>query len=255
MLAAELSSPSIRERFRRDGFVHLPSFFDAAEIGQLDADFERYIAEVVPMLPPADAFYENDGTQRALKQLQRIEEHDARLGALREHDKVVRLAELLLDGPARATGVEWFNKPREISRPTPPHQDGYYFCLRPDEAMTLWIALDDADEENGCLRYVAGSHLAPLRAHGRSSVLGFSQTILDFGAADLEREYAGVLKRGDALAHHSRTIHRADANRSQRERRSAAVVFQSAAAVRDEEAWQRYLASSRAQQQELRAIV
>jgi phytanoyl-CoA hydroxylase len=254
MPPTQLSPKEIHARFRRDGFVHLPSFFDTAAIDDLDAEFERYMVEVVPTLPPADAFYEHDGTRRALKQLQRIEQHDARLGALREREEIVRLAELLLDGPTRALGVEWFNKPPGLNRPTPPHQDGYYFCLQPDAAITLWIALDDADEENGCLRYVAGSHLAPIREHGRSSVLGFSQAILDFGADDLAREYIGVLKRGDALAHHSRTIHRADANRGQRHRRSAALVFQSTAAVRNEAAWQRYLASSRAQQQELGVI-
>lgn len=249
-----LTPDVVREHFQRDGFVHLPGFFDAAAIEELEADFDRYIAEIVPTVPPADAFYANDGTRRALKQLQRIEQHDAKLGALRERPEIVQLAELLLGGPTQSHGVEWFNKPPELNHPTPPHQDGYYFCLQPDAALTLWIALDDADEENGCLRYVRGSHLLPHRPHGRSSVIGFSQTILDFGPADLEREHVGVLKRGDALAHHSGTIHRADANRSQRHRRSAAVVFQSATAVRDEAAWQRYLASSRAQQLELGAL-
>ncbi|MBX3414897.1 MAG: phytanoyl-CoA dioxygenase family protein [Pirellulales bacterium] len=245
---------ALRDPFLRDGFLHLPGFFDVTAIEELAADFERYIADVVPTLPPADAFYETDGSRRELKQLQRIEEHDARLGSLRERSEIVALAELLLDGPVRALGVEWFNKPPGLNRPTPPHQDGYYFCLKPDAAITLWIALDDADEENGCLRYVAGSHLLPIREHGRSSVLGFSQTILDFGPDDLAREYIGRLKRGDALVHHSGTIHRAEENRSQRPRRSAAVVFQSVAAVRDEAAWQRYLTSSKAQQKELGAI-
>lgn len=244
----------VREQFRTDGVVRLPSFLSADEIDALEAAFDRYISDVVPKLPPGDAFYETQGERRALKQLQRIEQHDAELAGLCQRDKVVRLAELLLDGPVHSSGVEWFNKPAEIGKPTPPHQDGFYFCLVPDEALTLWIALEDIDEANGCLRYVRGSHLQPTRDHGRSEVLGFSQTILDFGPADLDRQYVARLKRGDALAHHSGTIHWAEANRSTRSRRSAAVVFFSARAQRDEAKWQRYLQSSQAHQQALGAL-
>lgn len=244
----------IRHRFRRDGVVHLPSFFDRDEIDWLDGALARYERDVVPTLPPSDAFYETSGERRALKQLQRIEQHDGELGGLCQRDKIVRLAELLLDGAVESHGVEWFNKPPGLNRPTPPHQDGYYFCLVPDEALTLWIALDDIDPSNGCLRYVRGSHQQPVRPHGRSDVLGFSQTILDFGDSDLAREYVAVLKRGDALAHHSNTIHWAEANQSDRQRRSAALVFQSARARRDDARWQRYLDTLNQQQQSLGAV-
>ena len=42
------------------------------------------------------------------------------------------------------------------------HTDGTYildqFLPREDNSVTLWIALDDADEETGCMQYVEGSH-------------------------------------------------------------------------------------------------
>ena len=53
---------------------------------------------------------------------------------------------------------EWFNKPPGTDSPTPPHQDNYYFSLKPPNVLTIWLALDPVDDENGCLRYVAGSH-------------------------------------------------------------------------------------------------
>ena len=31
--------------------------------------------------------------------------------------------------------------------PTPPHQDNYYFCLKPPDVVTLWVALDPVDED------------------------------------------------------------------------------------------------------------
>ena len=77
---------------------------------------------------------------------------------------------------------EWFNKPPGTNHVTPPHQDNYYFCLAPPRVLTIWLALDDVDAENGCLRYVAGSHACGFRPHARSSILGFSQGITDYSA-------------------------------------------------------------------------
>ncbi len=249
-----LDQDRVLDEFRRDGVVRLPSFLDSDEIDELAANFARYIAEAVPTLPPSDAFYEVEGERRALKQMQRITDHDAYFDELRSRPKYAELAELVLETPVRSEGVEWFNKPAEFGRATPPHQDGFYFCLKPDEALTIWIALDDVDEQNGCVRYARGSHRAGIRPHGRSAVLGFSQTILDFGPSDKSREFIGVVRRGDALVHHSSTIHWADANRSNRLRRACGLVYYSQRAERDEASFARYLESSRSQQQALGAV-
>ena len=63
---------------------------------------------------------------------------------------------------------EWFNKPPLSTAGTPPHQDNYYFCLNPCNVLTIWMALDVVDDENACMRYVAGSHLEGVRPHARS---------------------------------------------------------------------------------------
>jgi hypothetical protein len=54
-------------------------------------------------------------------------------------------------------------------------QDGFYFHIKPNKAVTMWMALDAADEENGCLVYTTGSHKTGIRPHQASGVLGFSQ--------------------------------------------------------------------------------
>lgn len=62
--------------------------------------------------------------------------------------------------------------------PTPWHQDAGYWVDLPDKrAVSIWVALDEATLDNGCMWYVYGSHLTPLRPHwppaaakGRSSV-------------------------------------------------------------------------------------
>ena len=39
------------------------------------------------------------------------------------------------------------------------HQDASYWPLSPSKAVTAWLAIDDADVENACMRYIPGSHL------------------------------------------------------------------------------------------------
>ncbi len=78
------------------------------------------------------------------------------------------LAEALLGEPATIESPEWFNKPPRSQHGTPPHQDNYYFCFDPCSVVTIWMALDAVDDENACLRYVAGSHSQAVRPHARS---------------------------------------------------------------------------------------
>ncbi len=116
----------------------------------------------------------------------------------------------------------------------------------------MWLALEDVDEQNGCLRYVRGSHLTGRRPHGRSNILGFSQGITDFGPSDTANEVAVPLKANDLVIHHGWTIHRADENQSAtRGRPSFAIVFRGISCRIDEDANRRYQESVRAQHTEL----
>jgi phytanoyl-CoA hydroxylase len=42
------------------------------------------------------------------------------------------------------------------------HQDQFYLRVKPGTCMAAWLALDDCDEENGCMRVVPGSHTWPV---------------------------------------------------------------------------------------------
>jgi phytanoyl-CoA hydroxylase len=114
------------------------------------------------------------------------------------------------------------------------------------------MALDPVDEDNGCLRYVAGSHRRGIRPHARSNILGFSQGITDFGPADRAAEVPICLQPGAVVAHHGETIHRADPNRSAtRHRRAFAMVFQGISCRREEAAFARYKAALQTQHEQL----
>lgn len=110
----------------------------------------------------------------------------------------------------------------------------------------MWLALETVDEENGCVRYVRGSHRNGMRPHAPTRTLGFSQGIADFGTAeDRTNEVCFPAKAGDLLAHHALTIHRADANQSEnRSRQALGFIYYAAQAQEDRsarEAYQRQL--------------
>ena len=229
--------------FDRDGFVIVPQFLPHADWEELARNLDRYIREVVPTLPDSAAFYIDRSRPETLKQMQHMH-GDSFFRDYTKHPAWVDLARTLIGEEANADSPEWFNKPPASNSPTPPHQDNYYFCLNPPNVVTIWLALDPVDEENGCLRYVAGSHLRGIRPHARTGVLGFSQGITDYGPDDQARETPVYLQPGDAVVHHGNTIHRAEPNRSAtRHRRGFAMVFKGVSCRRDAEAFARYQAA------------
>ncbi len=220
------NSQQIRRLFRRDGFVAIPAFLSRSDVDRLLCRIDDYARHIVPDLPPDEAFYNQKGQPETLSMLTRMDQYDPFFGDLLHDTDYPHLARHLLQAEVLAQSVEFFDKPPTASCATPPHQDGHYFMLEPCEAVTFWLSLDSADDETGALRYVAGSHRRGLRPHGRSGTLGFSQTILDYGASDVREEVAVPTRPGDLLVHHALCIHRAGPNRSAgRHRRSLGLVY------------------------------
>lgn len=232
---------ALEERFEEDGFLVVPEFLTGDAFTEVAENLDRYIREIVPTLGQGDAYYQDRSKPETLKQLQNMG-HDPFFEAYRKTPAWVELAETLLGERAEAGEPEWFNKPPNTEHVTPPHQDNYYFNLVPPKVLTIWVAMDPIDEENGCLRYVRGSHKDGVRSHTRSSILGFSQHIAEYEKAD---EVAMILNPGDASVHHGNIIHRADPNTSTtRHRRAFAMVMKGESCERDEESYARYLATS-----------
>ena len=233
--------------YDRDGYALIPEFLTEEEMAELVHHLDRYIRETVPELPTTHAFYQDRSRPETLKQLQFMEE-DLFFEKLPKRDKWMKLAENLVGEPVNSS-VEWFDKPPQTHHLTPPHQDNFYFCMRPAHVATFWLALDFVDDENGSLRYVAGSHLQSIRPHNPTNIIGFSQGITDYGEEDRAREVVVRMRPGDLVVHHGNMIHSANANRSRvRHRRAFAVVYKGKSCRLDEEASRRYRAALQAQQ-------
>lgn len=236
------SDPQWRELFDEDGFVVIRGFLNAEELAELTAQIDRYILEVVPKLNSTEVFYEDKNRPETLKQLPRMNEQAAYFDQEVARGKFKQLAEGLLGEGARENAVQYFNKPPRMGQPTPPHQDGHYWKIEPCDGLTMWLALDQVDEENGCLHYSRGSHKLGLREHHLSGVLGFSQGISDFpNDDDRVGDVAVFAEAGDLLVHHAKTVHWASGNDSvARSRKSLGIVYYAPGVVTDEASRQAY---------------
>ncbi len=101
------------------------------------------------------------------------------------------------------------------------HQDyGYWYqngCLFPDLA-SVFIALDPATRENGCLQLLKGSHRMGRVEHGRfGSQTGADPERVEAAMQRLERVYCEMAP-GDAVFFHGNTLHSSDANLSDKPR-------------------------------------
>jgi ectoine hydroxylase-related dioxygenase (phytanoyl-CoA dioxygenase family) len=121
-----------------------------------------------------------------------------------------------------------FMKPPRFGSEKPYHQDNFYFrCTPGGHVITAWIALDDVDEENGCLRYISGSHKKGIIDHvevpGQPYNLAPPDDLIEW-----ENEASAPVRKGGVVLHHSETLHSSRRNTSDRWRRGYATHWATA---------------------------
>lgn len=106
------------------------------------------------------------------------------------------------------------------------HQDGSYWPLEPVEVVTLWLALDSTDEENGCLRVIPRSQEMDLQQmRERNDVDSVLGSALDDELVDESQAVDIVLEPGGVEVHHPNLIHGSHANNSARWRRGLTIRY------------------------------
>jgi len=132
-------------------------------------------------------------------------------------------------------GTTLFGKPARCGRETPWHQDAMYWPIDPPATCSVWIALDDAASDNGCLRVVHGSHRARQTMAHRT--VGERDVVLSFeaeAAADADRCAHDVeLRAGQISLHDIHLLHGSNANRSGRRRAAFVLRLMPAASLFD----------------------
>ncbi|HWC52800.1 MAG TPA: phytanoyl-CoA dioxygenase family protein [Chitinophagaceae bacterium] len=227
-LEYKLSEEQI-EFFNTNGYLGGIKMLDEKQIERLKSELTE-IAD--PKHPAHDLFYEfhsNESTDPDT-----ILFHA--LGAWRIspglHDVlwnprfVIAASQLLGNMPVRFWHDQIFWKPPKQGGVVAWHQDySYWTRTTPIAHLTCWCGLDDATKENGCLQYIPGSHKWGLLP--KPVIAGDLHGIKDF-LNDEQKErfenpqYAEV-KAGEAIFHHSLTLHGSGANASSRPRRAFVI--------------------------------
>ena len=95
------------------------------------------------------------------------------------------------------------------------HQDAKYIGLEPHNWVTAWIAVTDANEENGCMRMWSGSHKDELKYHNQkfdeNNLLTRGQTVEN---VPIKETTPVTLKAGQMSLHHPTIVHGSGLNRS-----------------------------------------
>jgi len=99
------------------------------------------------------------------------------------------------------------------------HQDSAYWPLTPTKAVTAWLAIDDADRENACMRFIPRSHLLGHLTHGLSEADDANVLNRAVPGAEALGEPVDVeLRAGEISIHSDLLLHGSEANTSQRRR-------------------------------------
>ena len=121
----------------------------------------------------------------------------------------------------------FFAKPPIDGHATPWHQDGQYWPIRPLATCTVWLAIDDATVENGCLQFIKGSHIdQKLKSHNinNDKNLTLNQELMK-EEYDEEKAVNLILKRGQISLHDVYLVHGSEANNSTNARRAITMRF------------------------------
>ena len=106
------------------------------------------------------------------------------------------------------------------------HQDSaYWTSVSPPALVSCWTALDDATEENGCMRMLAGSYKKGLWPHEQIYDKSNGDDFLHAQGVDVSQAVPIVLKAGSCSFHHSLTVHGSLENKTPYRRRGLATSY------------------------------
>jgi ectoine hydroxylase-related dioxygenase (phytanoyl-CoA dioxygenase family) len=200
--------------YARDGYIIRKGLLSAEEVGDF-RDHARRQLEEESRSGTVMSKGDREGKTTLLKMWTKAE--DDKYGLLARDERMVELARDAVGVPVYLYSHKMTMKQPNEGGAWEWHQDfGYWYnygCLAP-QMMSIYVALDKATRENGCLQVLKGTHKLGRLNHIRED--GQTNVEAEHLAAALERfEHVYVeMEAGDALVFDGNLLHRSDANRS-----------------------------------------
>ncbi|MDJ0993366.1 MAG: phytanoyl-CoA dioxygenase family protein [Dinoroseobacter sp.] len=199
--AQSLSQEQITQ-YNRFGYVQPFDVFSTEEIAALRSYFDRLMADL--------------GEEGAYG----INCYQARMAGIWDIATEPRILDLVQDIIGEniicwASAV--LSKPAGDPRQVPWHQDASFWKLSPARTVTVWLAIDDADEANAAMRFIPGTHN---QGAIETSAMG-DNSVFHKGIAQAERfgaPFTNTLKAGQMSMHADMLVHGSLANSSERRR-------------------------------------
>ena len=228
-----------KRAFHEQGYVVLDDVVTEAELATIEPLYDQFIRGEVPdmgrdfcdMSGPYTRAFEDFHLVNAV--LPREYRPDLK-GNVYEQ-RAESIARQLLGDTATLDYDQFLAKrPRKGGAQFAWHQDLGYWPATPSETLTATcsLALDDADDENGCLQVVPGSHREPkLRPHRpllRSTSDGEDREeghTLSIEILPDDKIVSLPVKRGSISVHDERIVHGSPGNNSDRWRRTYIVAY------------------------------
>jgi len=210
--------------FTRDGYFVARGVFGPEHVTELEAEFDRIVAQILSTGEQVNARWSGPAMQEAADQnlvvlhTHNVQQFSAAWTRALLHPPFVQVACEILGPDVILHHTKLFQKPSETGAPFPMHQDWTYFPTIKDSMMAAIIHVSPATDEMGCLRVYPGSHRL-----GR--VEGSSGQIPSDVLANYPLENATVLEAepGDVVFFHYFTLHGSMPNRSNQVRKTVLV--------------------------------
>ncbi|MDA0836728.1 MAG: phytanoyl-CoA dioxygenase family protein [Planctomycetota bacterium] len=216
------------QEFKERGHLTLPGLFSSSEIDAAIQDIHSWGNLILENLSERDkAWYLDRGVKNA-EVLRKLDMPVFQRDVFRNlaHKKnLVSCVEQLIGKGVSVYFSQIFLKPPEGGGPKPVHQDNFYFGPDdPNGMVTVWIALDEATTENGCLYFGEGTQDGDVIKHIAPPDEPYNLQIPPETAIKAPMTPAPV-PRGGVSFHHGSTFHQSSSNTSTKWRRAAAFHY------------------------------
>ncbi len=216
------------EQYQREGFIVIEDFLDAGELQQWRTTTDDAVAQRLAAASAGKNHLTNQGADNYYSQVF--------TQCIRLADTHDGMREIMLDRRpgelagrlAQVEGIRIWHDQALIKppygNPTSWHLDNPYWSFFSKDAISIWVALDDATLHNGCLWYLPGTH----------KVARFENVDIAENMRDLFKVYPEWLqieavpvpaKAGSAVLHNGLTAHGAGANMTPRPRRAMTCAY------------------------------
>jgi len=217
--------PALREQYDELGVISFANVLSPAEIESICDAFRTL---VVRTDLPSDVQLQFENAAKGLVDDMPAEERlnylrkfmifahcDERIQTIMNRPDLIAIISEMLGGEPEMFQDMALLKPAGIGREKPWHQDHAYFNLPEGTPVVgLWIALDEAVPENGCMHFLLGGHKAGPIAHFNRR----DWQICDSDVLERNAAVAAPLPAGGALIFDGLTPHGTPSNRSDRRR-------------------------------------